>query len=292
MSKNLPLLIGVLLAIWLIGCSWWYSTNHCPAANSDYPSLSINNGDFSGSASDIFSFGMSSHIPSISSETGQVLKSLANYLGQNPERILTLSGLFTSSDKNNSRFGSLGTARAESIKQELIKFGADESNIETNGLRVDNSVYIDEKLYGGVYFTFSEKEKEEELVPMEEIEEVPEVADNSFFDSKTIYYNSGAYKLDLGNKEIADYLVGLKDYLRANPDRTVVISGHTDNVGDQKSNELISRARASKVRRFLVDNRVSRKQIQISSASFNEPVASNDSENGKNQNRRVEIKIE
>ena len=80
-------------------------------------------------------------------------------------------------------------------------------------------------------------------------------------------------------------------FLIANPDREVVVEGHTDNVGTDEYNLGLSRARANSVRDFLMLQGVSGMRIVAEGFGKLYPVASNDTESGRAQNRRVEIVI-
>ena len=77
--------------------------------------------------------------------------------------------------------------------------------------------------------------------------------------------------------------------LRANPGTLVRVAGHTDNVGSDASNNTLSIARADTVRDFLEDRGVSRSRIEAVGRGEREPIASNDTADGRAKNRRVEI---
>lgn len=78
--------------------------------------------------------------------------------------------------------------------------------------------------------------------------------------------------------------------LKATPDADVAILGHTDNVGSEKANQTVSEKRAKAVADYLVGQGAATSQIKdVLGMSFNQPVASNDTEAGKAQNRRVEV---
>lgn len=78
-------------------------------------------------------------------------------------------------------------------------------------------------------------------------------------------------------------------FMRTYPEREAVIEGHTDSEGDEAYNLKLSRARATAVRDALVEAGV--EDTRISTDGFGEslPVASNESEAGRQKNRRVEI---
>jgi len=69
----------------------------------------------------------------------------------------------------------------------------------------------------------------------------------------------------------------------------VRVVGHTDNVGSDASNNTLSIARADTVRDFLEDRGVSRSRIEAVGRGEREPIASNDTADGRAKNRRVEI---
>lgn len=78
--------------------------------------------------------------------------------------------------------------------------------------------------------------------------------------------------------------------LKTTPDADVAILGHTDNVGSDKANQSVSEKRAKAVANFLVEQGTVSTQIKdVLGMSHTQPIASNDTEEGKAQNRRVEV---
>lgn len=75
------------------------------------------------------------------------------------------------------------------------------------------------------------------------------------------------------------------------PDTQITVYGHTDNTGTAEVNERISKQRADAVTAQLVTNGIDKGRIVSEGKSFNEPVASNDTAEGRAQNRRVEVYI-
>jgi outer membrane protein OmpA-like peptidoglycan-associated protein len=75
-------------------------------------------------------------------------------------------------------------------------------------------------------------------------------------------------------------------------DKTVIeVAGHTDSVGSDAYNQQLSERRANSVASYLSSNGVSRTRMVTVGAGEGHPVASNDTEDGRAQNRRVEITI-
>jgi outer membrane protein OmpA-like peptidoglycan-associated protein len=77
--------------------------------------------------------------------------------------------------------------------------------------------------------------------------------------------------------------------LQANPALSIELQGHTDAVGDDAANQLLSEARAASVRAWLTQRGVDGKRITAKGYGKTKPVATNDTDEGKARNRRVEI---
>lgn len=83
----------------------------------------------------------------------------------------------------------------------------------------------------------------------------------------------------------------LAAFLNEYPDRTVLIEGHTDDVGSEESNFNLSQRRANSVRSYLVGKGIQSDRLTTSGLGEGSPVADNDTATGRQQNRRVEIVI-
>jgi len=81
------------------------------------------------------------------------------------------------------------------------------------------------------------------------------------------------------------------DFLKENPNISVKVEGHTDNVGSKAYNQKLSERRAESVANYLKDKGVSETQISTEGFGFLKPIASNDTEEGRAQNRRTELKF-
>ena len=78
----------------------------------------------------------------------------------------------------------------------------------------------------------------------------------------------------------------------ANPEVGVVITGHTDNVGSQKYNQVLSLKRAQAVKNWLVEQGIASNRMRTVGRGLNEPVASNETDSGRAENRRIEFYVE
>jgi len=84
---------------------------------------------------------------------------------------------------------------------------------------------------------------------------------------------------------------GLSDFLKKHPTRTVLIEGHTDSVGSEDYNQVLSGKRADSVKYALVNNGIAADRITTVGYGEKYPVAGNDNPAGRAQNRRVDVII-
>jgi len=75
-------------------------------------------------------------------------------------------------------------------------------------------------------------------------------------------------------------------------DATIQVTGHTDSIGSEKYNQELSMRRAQAAQEYLVSNGVALNRIVISGMGESNPIASNDTADGRAMNRRVEVVAE
>jgi outer membrane protein OmpA-like peptidoglycan-associated protein len=80
-------------------------------------------------------------------------------------------------------------------------------------------------------------------------------------------------------------------FLEEYPDITVEISGHTDSIGSSQYNMNLSRERAEVVRKYLVESGIDAERITTKGYGETQPIADNETDRGRQQNRRVEFTI-
>ena len=91
--------------------------------------------------------------------------------------------------------------------------------------------------------------------------------------------------------ESIPYLNDLLHLFKINSNIKITIEGHTDNRGDFKSNIKLSKDRSETIRDFLVMNGIKKSQIKVKGLGPSKPRYSNESENSRRLNRRVELFI-
>ena len=83
----------------------------------------------------------------------------------------------------------------------------------------------------------------------------------------------------------------LAEFMNSKPTINVMIEGHTDAIGSDEVNDVLSNRRAVSVKNYLVSKGVAANRIQTKGFGKRKPIASNDSEFGRSLNRRTEIVI-
>jgi len=104
-----------------------------------------------------------------------------------------------------------------------------------------------------------------------------------------VLFETGKAEIKPGARRSLDQMVRA---LRDDPDAMLTIEGHTDSVGKRNYNVSLSNRRAQVVRSYLVARGVSSRRIDARGMGPDFPVASNKTEAGRQQNRRVEMIVQ
>lgn len=88
-----------------------------------------------------------------------------------------------------------------------------------------------------------------------------------------------------------DALNELVNALKANLTMVIEIAGHTDNVGTTETNQILSQERANSVMKYLISKGISASRVSAKGYGSSQSVASNNNEEGRQQNRRTEVRI-
>lgn len=103
-----------------------------------------------------------------------------------------------------------------------------------------------------------------------------------------IFFDTG--KWDLRAESTAE-LKRLIQILKENPNMVIEVSGHTDNVGNEQKNVQLSQNRADAVKNYLQKNGIDASRLSSKGYGQSKPVAANNTEEGRQTNRRVEFSI-
>ncbi|MEL6864927.1 MAG: OmpA family protein [Bacteroidota bacterium] len=195
--------------------------------------------------------------------------------GNSGDNLLEIVGKYYANESNATDFDNLGLARANAIKALLVD-EIPEERIRLKAIQVSGSSADSNQVIPNTDFRWTEIEvKQSEVVVM---------ADRTII---LFPYNSAQKEAD---PKVDEYLDKLVARLKGSGEK-VSLTGHTDSDGDEQSNEQLAKRRADYIASLLKNKGVDIKQLETHSKGESSPVASNDTEAGKHQNRRVELRI-
>jgi outer membrane protein OmpA-like peptidoglycan-associated protein len=138
---------------------------------------------------------------------------------------------------------------------------------------------------GGIGAYMDRQQEKLARIPGTSVERVGEDTLLVHFDSDVLFdVNSASLDSD-GRTTLEDVAGVLEEY----PKTAVIVQGHTDSTGSEEHNQELSERRASSVRAYLVSRGVDADRVAAVGMGEGYPVASNDSESGRQENRRVDI---
>jgi len=107
------------------------------------------------------------------------------------------------------------------------------------------------------------------------------------FDSDVLFPLNSSYLTDKAKAEIDKLVNLLADYPNAN----LVVDGHTDATGTEEYNQWLSEKRAESVKNYIANHGIEARRITTNGFGQAKPVAPNNTKEGRQQNRRVEVTI-
>lgn len=199
-----------------------------------------------------------------------------NYLLEHPDMEVTVVSRYSADEAFTSP--NFGVIRGEFIKEELVSAGIPREVIVIKSDIQDIPFDTTNTYDNGIAFKFS---------PLD-TERIAEMA-NAIPKNKVVYptfTNSGI----LVNKELRDILEDIKVVLEERPEMTVKVVGHTDNIGNYQDNYNLGLKYARQVRWFFIARgNIDKARIMALSKGEAEPIDSNNSQRGRDLNRRIEI---
>jgi flagellar motor protein MotB len=105
---------------------------------------------------------------------------------------------------------------------------------------------------------------------------------------ENVYFDINDWKIQTRSYPALD---DLWNTLKNNSGMKIEIAGHTDNTGDDDANMKLSQQRANEVMTYLITKGISRERLLAKGYGETVPIASNDDEDGRQNNRRTEVRI-
>ncbi|CAZ98525.1 OmpA family protein [Zobellia galactanivorans] len=131
-------------------------------------------------------------------------------------------------------------------------------------------------------------ERIEEEIPGAEVSRVGEGINVTFNEDAGVYFETNKSAVQGTSRTTLNSMAKiLKEYPKSN----VLIEGHTDSAGPEDYNMNLSKQRATSVTNYLISQGIDRSRLETKWYGETQPVADNDTKEGKAKNRRVELAI-
>ncbi|TDE16395.1 OmpA family protein [Dyadobacter psychrotolerans] len=301
--SNSKALWWILLLAWIAGSAYWHVCKIKELCDADLlgPTVSVSEtrtepliiSDSSAlhlESQGNFSFARNGIVASQTAVQRQ-LDSLTSYLTANPNRLITVTGYYSSQETNTTTFPDLGLARATGIKKWLAGHGIADSLISLESQLSDKLVFTKDSLNGGIHFSFGNYAAPVTAkAPLTETDLANEQKYENIFKPLDLYFPTASadyIKTDQNRLFISE----AKKYLAENKDKKLILTGHTDDEDSAEWNLMLSQKRANAVKSQFIRLGISGDRIFTLGKGESEPKASNATPEGKRANRRVAIVV-
>ncbi|MCB0551911.1 MAG: OmpA family protein [Phaeodactylibacter sp.] len=196
--------------------------------------------------------------------------------GMGETNILKVTGKYFEEEGKAEGFDNLGFARATQVR-ELLGKALPDGRFEFRAQTMDER----EGVRQNPFDAFSYEWVEPEATVSETVEELE--------DRIIMRFPYGSTEKEYDAK-VEEYLDKLAERVKKTGEK-ITLTGHTDNSGSEEFNIKLGQGRANGIRNLLVKKGVPAALITVSSKGESQPVASNDTEAGQRENRRVELRL-
>lgn len=194
--------------------------------------------------------------PIVNEQSYKTRDSLLKLMQQNPDAKLEIVGLYYSNEQKEN----VGISRAKNVYSQMFQ-DIDSSNILFDTQAKQDQEMLPETLFKGILFDVQKQ--------------------------FVLNFATNQFKTNLQNEKLEE----LKKLIAKSKkhSKVIIIEGHTDNVGSDNYNLRLSKKRAEWMKKELLNYGVDKKDIEIQAKGEQYPISTNDTEEGKQQNRRVKI---
>ncbi|WP_246074152.1 OmpA family protein [Flavobacterium daemonense] len=213
------------------------------------------------------------------------IENLKTFLTSNPKQKVTITGYATSDETNTTKFENLGLARAEDVKNYFISKGLSNTQFNTKGEIINSWKTNLDTLLGPAEYKF------ETIDTMATASDEWSILKDKINANPLILHfstNKSSENLTADEKQKVADIAKYMDHVK---DATVLIVGHTDDVGNREANIALGQKRAEFSKNYLSKNGIEASRINAESKGPDEPAGENTTAEGKAANRRTVITI-
>lgn len=255
-----------------------------PKATS-YP-FTVSDGDFAFTTADNFNFKVSSSsfLKPLSQQVKDgIVPGLKNYLTENENKVLNIIGLYRDDEGNNSAFPNLGLARANDVKNYFVSLEIPSAQINTLGKLMPEMVPNGDVYLGPVAYSI-------EVNAVDIKAEMKALYEKITADPLVLYFETAEATISLSEEQRQKF-ADISRYLDKVESAKCEITGYTDNEGGPGTNIKLGQERADFAKAYIMSNGIPSSKIKAESKGSGDPIASNETEEGRAKNRRTVITI-
>ena len=208
------------------------------------------------------------------------------YPDAQPQKVLLIKGKVENVEKENNttvELKNIRTKQTESIgiNDNTGKYSAIINNTEDDYLL---TVKQEGYAYEAKYIETKKLLLEDKQIVKNNDFEMKPVKIGESYKINDIYFATNSSELTAASKFVLDILI---DFLQDNPNVSIEIQGHTDNIGSRQDNMVLSENRAKEVYNYLVENYIEYSRLKYKGYADTKPIADNSTETGRAKNRRT-----
>lgn len=210
-----------------------------------------------------------------------------------PERVRPAKTLYVQGTVTDAKTGKPLPSLVELVnnadQQTVSKVQTDETGFYFITLPVGQDYTFSVNRKGYLFYSdlYELSKKEADSTYVKDIALQPITANASVVLHNILFDFNSATLLPVSKVELNNLL----QMMNQNPEVRVLIKGHTDNVGTDARNLELSTERAKAVAGYLIENGISKDRLSYKGYGATQPISSNDTEEGRAQNRRTEFEI-
>ncbi len=217
-------------------------------------------------------------------ENSQIMESALTQLGLNVENNAVVFSELLGPEINFSFAGEAleitGELPTEALIDEVL------ADLEPNFPQINANITVNPERYAGYGYTFMDRNLAI-VKPLNGFDISISEADFNITLADAIAFEPGSAELQPQVEEFTSLFVQSPLFIQS----SIVITGHTDNVGSEDANQVLSEERAQAVAASLVANGYRAEQLTVEGKGETEPVGDNNTDEGQAANRRVELSI-
>lgn len=213
---------------------------------------------------------------SVPASLSNFTQAVKNYLEAHPDKEIHIISLYAVTENNESP--NLGTQRGKEVKRMLVHEGVPSEKIVIKSVIRDLSFSEDLTYENSISFAFRplDQARIDAIVP-----EIPE--------AMVVYPKFTGTKI-YENNNLKNLVVQVDEALKRNPDLSIEVIGHTDNIGSSAENYQLGLKFARQVKWYLIrKSNIDKSKIRSSSKGESESIDTNLTDRGRLANQRIEV---